>query len=167
MTVSPDLARIYASAPATQRVIETLEISHPAFSRTYYITPELTGLAATLETTVDVFFQYIPFEVKLPDVSANGFQDLVISITNVDRIFTDELELASENPAEPIEFVYRAYSSTDLTQPGFVLPQMSATEVTADEKTISTKATIVDLVNRQFPFEIYTNRLFPMLANVS
>lgn len=166
MTVSPELARIYASAPYDEGAYETLHVTHPFFSQEYFITNEQGGFWANLETGENVEFGYTPFEIKLPNSGSNGFQDLLISLSNVSRRFIDELENASEMPRVPVSFVYRAYAAGNLTQPGAILPAMQSTEVTIDETTVSTQATIVDLVNRAFPYQLYTTVLFPMLGNI-
>jgi len=164
MTVSPELTRVYTSAPSGEIIIETLEISHPNFSQIYYITNCGKDVTAQDEATNSRLFQYFPFSIVLPASSDNGFEDLSITMSNVTRIFVYELERASENVKEPIKFIYRAYASSQLLVPGFVLPELSSTEVVVSEQTVTARASFIDLVNRNFPNQVYTPKQFPMLG---
>jgi Domain of unknown function (DUF1833) len=168
MTVSAELARIYTTAPVDDRVLETLEIAHSKFNRTYYITNSDNGFDAVTDATgVAVRFATFPFSIKLPNSGEDGFSDLTISISNVTPLLVEELKRAIVAPEEPVTFLYRAYAESNLTKVGFQLPPMSASLIVVDQVSISAQASLVDLVNRNFPNQLYTPTLFPMLVNVS
>lgn len=167
MTVSAALARIYTEAPDDDRHLETLELRHPSFSKSYYITNSDDTFTAGVPGEGQRQFLPFPFVVVLPSSGDNGFQDLQISISSVDQTVVRELELSRDRTDVPITFTYRAYAESDLSAPGFELPPMSAVEVTVDDQAVTARVTLVDLVNRNFPNQIYTTTLFPMLGAAS
>lgn len=162
MPVSRALARIYTSAPQNDRQLETLDITHPAFTKSYFLTNSDDPFVAG-----GVTYEPFPFQVKLPSSGENGFEDLVVSLSNVTPMLVQELERARLNSAVPITFVYRAWAESDLTNPGYELPPLSATEIVVENAIISARVTMIDLVNRAFPNQLYTPTRFPMLANIS
>ena len=52
MTISAALKEVYASAPTTQRFIETLALSHSLFAQTYYITNDNQNWTFLLEIAI-------------------------------------------------------------------------------------------------------------------
>jgi hypothetical protein len=147
------------------RVLETLQISHPLFSVTHYITNSDEGFKAVDEQGNLLTFLTFPFQVKLPSSGQDGFQDLVLSISNVSPLLIQEIERARGDTRSPISFVYRAYAESNLGVVGWSLPPLSASEVVVEQSVISAQASMTDLVNRNFPNQRYTTTLFPMLAN--
>lgn len=165
MTISPKLAKIYASAPLDDEAYETMELRHPRFSRVWYITSNPVIFKATLEdgTTV-VDFDPIPFTVRLPGNEHGGRQDLQISISNVDRVFIDELEMANALPTSRIDIVYRVFAKSDLSAPAATPIRLSITDVQANNETVDAVATRADLLNHPFPSLLYGPREYPGLV---
>lgn len=163
MAVSPALQRLYASAPAGEVVLETLEISHPLFATTHYITNNPTGFSATLESGATVDFITLPFGARLPNSDAQGNQDLGLVIDNVDREIIEELERASADPTTRIAVTYRAFASTDLSAPGSSPIALSISEVSAGLPTVEATAGRTDVLNKKFPAVLYTIQQFPGL----
>jgi Domain of unknown function (DUF1833) len=148
------------------RVLETLQISHPLFSATHFITNSDEGFKAVDENGLQLTFLPFPFQVKLPSSGENGFQDLVLSISNVSPLLVQEIERARGDTRYPIRFVYRAYAESNLNAVGWSLPPLSSSEIVVEKNVISAQASMADLVNRNFPNQLYTTTLFPMLARV-
>jgi len=164
MPVSLQLQKLYASAPLDDEFYETLELKHPRFSKTWYITSSSTLFTATLEDGVtQISFEPIPFIVRLPGNEHGGRQDLQITITNVDRIFIDELELANELPQTRVEIVYRVFTKSNLKVPAATPMKLSITDVMATDETIEAVATKADILNHPFPSMLYTPMTFPGL----
>jgi hypothetical protein len=163
MTVTPELQRLYASAPAGEELFETLEISHPAFLATHYITNAALPFTAALETGEVVDFISLPFGAVLPAESASGTQDMSLVIDNVDREILEELERAATQPTTRISVVYRAYSSVDLSAPGSDPVSLSITEVSANLTSVQATAGRSDVLNKKFPAVLYTVATFPGL----
>lgn len=163
MTVPDSLARIYASAPADDDYIETLEIAHPLFTRRHLIANEAYPFDAILEDGSTVTFTPFPFSARLPAQSGQGNQDLVLAIDNCDQSLLDELELAASGPTDLVSAIYRRYVRSDLSAPAFVLPALAMAEIAATAEQVSATATRTDVLNRPFPSVIYTVAAFPGL----
>ena len=163
MVISAELARVYASAPTDDDVVETLELAHPNFSRTWYIVSKAYPFAANLEGGAPVTFDPLPFAVVLPSKSGEGQQDLGVSIDNVDQAIIDELEAANADPTTKITATYRAYTASDPGAPAFILPALALTDIVATDTSVKGTATRTDVINRPFPSVLYTIQLFPGL----
>lgn len=163
MPVSLALQRIYASAPIGAAVWETLELRHPLFSQSWFVTNTALPFTATLETGAVVNFQTLPFAAKLPGSNANGRQDLALVLDNVDRELIDELERAGADPTTRISIIYRAFASDDLSAPGSDPIALSISEVSAGLTTVEATAGRTDVLNKKFPAVLYTIAQFPGL----
>lgn len=163
MTISPALQRLYASAPEGERILETLELRHPRFSQSFFLTNAALPFSARLETGALVDFQTLPFTAKRPGASPGGNQDLVLVIDNVDRQIITELERAAQDPTQRISVVYRAYASSDLTAPGSDPIALSLSDVSANASRVEGTASRTDVLNRRFPAVLYEIGLFPGL----
>lgn len=164
MPITQALKEIYASAPATQRYVETLTFSHSLFPRTYYLTNDVLPWSFLLETGQLVTFQQVPFKIVLPASDGKGNQDLGLTIANIGRELVDALEAAIANPAEAITCVWRVYldqaSSAPQNSPPLVL---KITGAAMDRDAVSATATRADILNRAFPFNFYKTSEFPGL----
>jgi hypothetical protein len=163
MTVTPQLQRLYASAPTGEAIWETLEISHPEFSQTRWITNTALPFTATIETGEAIDFITLPFSAKLPASNGGGTQELALVIDNVDREIIEELERASTDPTTRIAVKYRAFASSDLTRPGSDPIDLSISEVSANMTRIEATAGRTDVLNKKFPAVLYTVALYPGL----
>lgn len=164
MAISQALKEIYASAPATQRYIETLAFSHSLFPQTYYLTNDNQPWTFLLETGEQKTFSPMPFSVVLPTLDGRGNQDLALTLANIGRDLVDPIEAAIAKPSEPIVCTYRVYVDTALTTPQNDPPlalTITGIEVTRDS--VSAAATRADVLNRAFPFNMYTYKLYPGL----
>jgi hypothetical protein len=161
------LRTAYASAPAGTDIWPTLELSHPYFTQTWYLTSAPAAFSATLETTGNpiVTFQPFPFAVVLPTVDGAGQQDLQVTLTNADQTIADEIQRAHHYPTLLITAVYREFLSTlGSTQ----LPQsaplrLAFTSIQITEEAVSGIAGRSDVLNRRFPGVWYDVALFPGL----
>lgn len=164
MAISAALKEIYASAPATQRFIETLAFSHSLFASTYYVTNDNQSWQFLLETGQLVTFSAMPFRIVLPATDGQGQQDMALTIANIGRDLVDPLEAAIAKPSEPIRCIYRVYldqaSSLPQNSPPLSLV-MTGVQVTRDA--VSATATRMDVLNRAFPYTFYRYSDFPGL----
>ena len=163
MTISRDLQRLYASAPADEEIRETLEIRHPRFAASHFLTNAALGFSANIETGQLVDFIALPFTAKLPGASSGGNQDLTLAIDNVDREIIDELERAAADPTQRISIVYRMYASGDLSAPGSDPIALSISDISAGLTRVEATASRTDVLNRRFPSVLYEIGLFPGL----
>lgn len=163
MTVSPELQRLYASAPIEVELWETLELAHPLFASTHFVTNAALPFSAALETGPVVLFSCLPFAAVQPGANAGGNQDLRLVIDNVDREIIDELERANADPSERISATYRAYTSDDLTAPGSDPIALSIADIAAGATRVEATATRTDVLNKRFPAVLYDVVRFPGL----
>jgi hypothetical protein len=164
MPISPELKRVYASAPQDARYIETLELSHSRFPRTIYITNDLQQWEFLLEDSRAQLFQIVPFKVILPTSDGKGNQDLSITIDNIGREAVEALELASGDPTENIAVVYRVYLDRSFSAPQTDPPlRLTLTNVVVTLDAITGAATRADTLNRPFPSVLYRTDTFPGL----
>ncbi len=164
MAISQALKEIYASAPATQRYVETLSFSHSLFSKTYYLTNDNMPWSFLLETGQLVTFQQVPFRIVLPTSDGKGNQDLGLTIANIGRDLVDPIEAAIANPSEPIKCVYRVYLDTASTSPQNTPPlNLIITGIQYNREAVTASATRMDVLNRAFPYNFYKTSDFPGL----
>jgi Domain of unknown function (DUF1833) len=163
MTISPELQRLYASAPAGETILETLELRHPRFAQSWFITNAALPFTARLETGQTIEFITLPFSAKLPGANPGGQQDLVLVIDNVDREIIAELERAAADPTNRISVIYRNYASGDLSAPGSDPIALSISDVAASATRVEATASRTDVLNRRFPSVLYETGLFPGL----
>lgn len=171
MPLTPEQRRLYASAPAEQVEQETLTLTHPGFSKVYHITSYPKAFEG-LVSGVPVTFEPVPFAITLPADDGRGQQDMRLTIGNVARVMVHELEAAARRPdPTPILMDYRMYIK-DISVPDSGLPpspmpdpplrlHFSQIEMTATG--ISGTATRADIINRRFPWRVYTLHRFPGL----
>lgn len=105
-----------ASAPQTVHEIHTLQISHSAMTKTYYLWREPYAGTITTESGA-VAVECLNFEVKLAGAEGHLDQSFEITIdtTDVEDEFREQLDLIPIDTDEDIQIVYRGYLSDDLT----------------------------------------------------
>jgi hypothetical protein len=164
MPISQALKEVYASAPATQRYVDTLTFSHSLFPQTYYLTNDNMPWRFLLENGQSVTFTQVPFRIVLPSSDGKGNQDMGLTIANIGRELVDALEAAIAKPTEPIKCILRVY----LDQAGS-LPQNSPplsliiTDVNYGREAVSATAGRMDVLNRAFPYNFYKLDSYPGL----
>lgn len=174
--LSEALKEAYAAAPTSVVIIETLEIRHPDFindtglAGPIRLVNEHTDVSAFLEADApvdagrEVIFRALAFKISLPNVEDRAASEVNISIDNINRKFTQNIELAIESQ-KPIRVTYRPYLSTDLTEPHFNPPlHLTLTNLVVNLTSVSGRARFGDLSNQSFPSELYDPDRFPALV---
>lgn len=158
------LRRAFNSAPNDEQIIETLELSHSMFSKTWYLASNSTAPTPYgLETGAQVLFQPLPFTVKLPNSDAQGGQTLSISLANAGREMVQEIEAAATKPDERIVVVYRVYLLSDLSYPQNLPIRLSLDSIAMTDEAIQAQAGRSDVLNFKFPNKTYVAQQFPGL----
>ena len=164
MAISAALKTIYASAPATQRYIETLAFSHSLFPQTFYLTNDNQSWSYLLETGQLVTFAVTPFQIVLPSLDGKGNQDMRLTIANIGRELIDPLEAAIAKPSEPVQCVYRVYLNQASSSPQNSPPlALIITGVQVNRDAVSATANRTDVLSRAFPYNFYKTADFPGL----
>lgn len=98
--------------------LETFEISHSAFTRTYYIVRNMvSGVTVTLEDLTTQFFQYYPAAIVPVGSNDDLEQSLKISLGDLGEVLPTELDAVQAADAfrEKPAVKYRTYRSDELT----------------------------------------------------
>lgn len=160
--ITPDLKRLYASAPANHRIFQVLILSNPAWSE------EIRLCDNTIEPIqfdwggVLKIFQPSIFEVELPRLDSQQLPELSISIPNFGQVLIDYLDAAVAG-GQPITVQMTSFTDYD-DKPG-IWPALSyeMSEVALNEQWCTGTARREDFINRSFPREIFTVQKFPGL----
>jgi hypothetical protein len=164
MTITPELKRVYASAPQDLRYVETLELTHSKFPEPFYITNDTQTWEFTLEDNSVKLFKILPFKIVLPAQDGMGRQDLRISIENVGLEAVEAMDAAGQDPSENINVVYRVYLDKPLSAPQNSPPlRLTVTNISMTLDTIEATATKADTLNRAFPGVVYRTDNYPGL----
>lgn len=169
-TLSQAIKEAYAAAPVSSIIYHTLELNHPAFSQPIRVVRDTADLTATLESSApfnagqSVTFVGFRFDIVPPDVQSTAMPQAVIEIDNVSRDILAQVEASMTSPAM-ITAIYRAYLSSDLSQPQNN-PPMTLTVLSLSATVFRIRATcgFGDLVNKRFPSQVYTADRFPGLV---
>lgn len=175
-TISEALAEAYASAPANEVILHTIELLHPAFIDDF---GEVTGVrvvrdnvnhSLTLEAGAPlhagqvVEFVGMAFDFSRPDVLPDGSPVVQIEVDNVSRELMRHLDAAAASP-DPVTLIYREYLASDPSGPQNDPPlQLTLLSVSADTLRVRGQAGFVQVANRRFPNVDYTPESFPGLV---
>lgn len=160
-----DLSEYFLSSPANVAYLETLEISHSAFSKTYWIVRNDTqGLTATLEDEyTEIEFEYYPVRIKPSGESDDLDRALSLTFGDLGDVLSTEFNNVKAANAfeEKPQVTYRAYRSDDLTKPLTVV-QLEASNF-AFSREGSTFDARAPYLNVKKTGEVYSFNRFPML----
>lgn len=158
-------SQFFLNSPSSVVQLETVEISHPSFSKIYRIVRNaIQGIVAQLEDNSVVPFDYYP--LRLTPTKSSDDLDQVIKTELGDLGQVIPLELDAVNAAgtfliKPV-FKYRTYRSDDLTGPLFgpLTLQVSNLAFTKQGCSFDAEAPKVNLSSTG---EQYTINRFPMM----
>lgn len=117
-----DYAEFFLNSRASVVQLETLEISHPDFTKIYRVVRNaVQGLTARLENNSLVTFDYYPLEIENAGVRDNLDQSITINLGDLGEVLPKELDEISSNDGFDIKPIvtYRIYRSDNLTRPLF------------------------------------------------
>ena len=171
-SLSDALQEAYATAPAGEVVLHTLEFRHPSFVTPLRVVRDYADLDATLEATAPenagevVTFVQFAFDLELPDVTNGSSPELMLTIDNVSRDVLAYIDIAA-NSSELIEVTYRPYLLSDTSEPQMNPPlTMTLKDVEADIFRITARCGFGDFANRPFPRDVYDLQRFSGLLNL-
>lgn len=145
--------------------IETFEISHPSFSKTYWIVRNaMNGITANLEDGTSQTFDYYPLQVKRTGASDDLDQKLEVQLGDLGMVIPQEIarcHAAGTMSTKPT-LKYRAYRSDDLNSPMDGPFRFEVTTVPRKRAASALQAGAPRL-NSNRTGETYTMLRFPML----
>lgn len=109
--------RKLASNPDGQLDFDTVEITHPLFSKRYLLVVGTSPLTAALETGETVTFEGVPMEVVEGGNNNDTDQQASFTLPDVGNLLDDEMaRLPLGYEGAPV-FTFRSFVSTDLSYP--------------------------------------------------
>jgi hypothetical protein len=109
--------RKLASNPDGQMDFDTVEITHPLFSKRYLLVVGTSPLTATLETGELVTFEPTPMDVAEGGNNNDTDQQARFTLPDVGNLLDDEMSrLPLSDTLAPV-FTFRSFVSTDLSYP--------------------------------------------------
>lgn len=169
-TLSEAIREAYATAPADQVILDTLELWHPSFSVPLYVVNDKVALDARIEPGAErnagavVTFVAWGFEVKQPEVSTDATPELVIEMDNVDPAILAQIDAAVMS-GEDVTVIYRGYlDHAALDGPETIPPpEVTMTASSADPFRLRAVAGFETLYDAVFPARSYDLDDFPGL----
>lgn len=161
MSLTPELQRVYSSAPNNTPFYEGLVLQHPAW------TAPIAIMTNTIETVtknlngVAIQFNPAAFSITLPKRDDFGLVELSINFPLVSRDMVELLERAeqSQQSIKAIVAVYLDGSPDPQMEP----IELQLNQVAMSEELVSGTATRIDLLNKAFPRRIVRPETFPGL----
>lgn len=177
------LEEAYASAPADEFIVATLELLHPAFvdgddqadsvrvaldERAWDLTYEATAPLFAGETKT---FEPLALQVSLPEQAEGTMGILNLALDNVPRTVWPKLQAAALVRASA-KVIYREWVAvrdletgeyTPSATPDLIIDQLTMKVVTATQLRLEGQAGFVDMLNKAFPRRLFSREDFPGL----
>lgn len=158
-------AEFFLKSKSSVVQLETLEISHPDFTKVYRVVRNaVQGVTVTLENNSSATFDYYPLAIENAGVRDDLDQAITINLGDLGEVLPKELDEIASNDGFAIKptVVYRTYRSDDLTRPLFgpVLLEVTSFAFNREGSTFEAKAPSLN-VNKTG--ERYKLDRFPML----
>jgi hypothetical protein len=179
------LAEAYASAPADEFIISTLEILHAAFvddqspanpdsirialdDRSWNLQLEA---AAPLKGGQTVLFEPLAIKVVQPQQEDGNMGTMKLSLDNVPLEYIKHLELAAATHASA-RLIYREWIAIKSSgspewevsgPPDYIVGELTVKVVDVNMLTIEAEALFLDLLNKSFPLRIFSREDFPAI----
>ena len=162
-----DYYTFFLNSSADVVKLVTIELSHPNFSQTYYLTQNaIDGFTATLETAAVVVFQFCPMKISQNESLDNLDFGIQIELGDVGEILPIEFDnvLDADGFAIKPTLKYREYRRDDLTSP-MIGPQTLQVDSFSFSVTGAKFEAKAPSLNISRTGEFYTIARFPMLRS--
>lgn len=162
----PDYTAFFLASPSSVVQLETLEISHPDFTKVHRVVRNATrGLSATLtEGGPLTAFDYYPLRISRSVTSDSLEQGLRVDLGDLGTVWPLELDAvaAGDSFGTRPEVIYRTYRSDDLSSPLYGPIELEAASLSFNRQGVSFEAQAPRL-NTFRTGETYDFTRFPML----
>jgi hypothetical protein len=160
-----DYSEFFLKSKSSVVQLETLEISHPNFTKIYRIVRNcVQGIEVILENSQIAQFEYRPLQIENAGVRDDLDQAIKINLGDLGEVLPKELDRISSNDGFGVKpvVVYRTYRSDDLTKPLFgpVTLEISSFAFNRQGSTFEAKAPSLNITKTG---EIYKLDRFQML----
>ncbi len=163
----PDYVAFFLNSKTTVVQFETIELSHPSFSKIYRIVRnKVSGLTATLENAAVVVFDYYPMKIDRKSITDDLDYGISVELGDLGEIVPIELDgvQSDDNFATKPVMKYRLYRSDDLSAPMFGPISLEITEFAFNKIGCRFDAH-APLLNLARTGEVYSIDRFPMLRD--
>lgn len=160
-----DYSEFFLNSDSSVVPLETLDITHPSFSKRYAIVRNAVGgLTATLEDSTSLDFDYYPLAIKPTGASSDLDQKLEIQLGDLGDVVPKEIDLvqAAGTFGTKPTLIYRSFRSDDLTAPMDGPYRFEITSI-AQKKDAAAFTAEAPALNSSRTGEIYSTDRFPML----
>jgi hypothetical protein len=145
--------------------LETVSISHPSFSQTYYLVRNHSdGVTVKYENGSSIRHEYLPMAITSLGNRGDLDHGFSVSLGDVDSVAVHELELVAQAGTfnQKPKFIYRTYRSDDLEHILFGPIVLEISNFTLTKDGVAFEATAPKMnINRTG--ELYSLDRFPML----
>jgi hypothetical protein len=145
--------------------LELVEISHPNFTKTYYIVRNaMNGVTVTHEDATVHDYQYYPLKITPVGAGNDLDQVLQVQLGDLGEILPQELDAVSAAGTFGTKptLIYRTYRSDDLTAPLYGPITLEISNLTFKKEGAAFEAHAPRL-NSTATGEVYSTSRFPML----
>lgn len=163
-----DYTEFYLSSKSSVAQLECLEISHSAFSQTYYLVRNAVhGITVTHEDETEHAYQYMPMRLELSGPRDDLDHILQIVMGDLGEVVPMELDrVRAEDKLSEFPLVtYRTYRSDDLSAPLFGPIVLEVRRFTMGREGCTFEAKAPSL-NVSGTGEKYSIARFPMLSGL-
>jgi hypothetical protein len=181
---SAALQEAYASAPADDYIVHTLELIHPSFvdsdnnADSIRIALDNRSWDLRYEASAPLFggqiktFEPLAMQVSLPEQGENTFGSLKLSLDNVPLSIWPKLRAAARVRASA-RVIYREWVAvqnratgvfTTSVAPDMIIDELTMKVVTASLLRLEGQASFVDLLNKTYPRRTFDRENFPGLT---
>lgn len=120
MDVTIDYIDFYLNAPQYLVALECLEITHPGFTKPYYIVKNATnGITVTHEDGQEITYEYWPCSIKRTTITNDLSSGIEVDLGDLGEILPTELKAGlsyGDGSVKPL-LIYRIYRSDNLKKP--------------------------------------------------
>jgi len=158
-------AEFFLKSKSSVVQLETLEISHPDFTKVYRVVRNaVQGVSVTLENGSIQSFDYYPLKIENAGIRNDLDQSITINLGDLGEVLPKELDEVSSNNGFSIKptVIYRTYRSDDLSRPLFgpVLLEVTTFAFNREGSSFEAKAPSLNITKTG---EVYKIDRFPML----
>lgn len=158
-------AEFFLNSKSSVVQLETLEISHPNFTKVYRIVRNaVQGVTVVVEDGSSKSFDYYPLKIENAGIRNDLDQSITINLGDLGEVLPKELDEVSSNDnfSTKPTVIYRTYRSDDLSRPLFgpVVLEVTSFAFNREGSTFEAKAPSLNISKTG---EVYKIDRFPML----
>ena len=163
-TVAAAYRKKLASNPDGEIALDTIQISSPDMSKTYWLVADQEPLTAFLESGVEQTFTAATINIKGAGNNADLNQTATFTIADSDNELDDELDRMALGGSNPV-LTFRTYLLSDLSYPAWGPVEYEAQDITQEKGKFMVSVSAPRLNNRGTGL-IITPSICPLLRGV-